>query len=138
MKKVDLKHELEKGGYTCVAFDENKMYYSSKTKGIVPLVELCEKNTNGKKLYLADKITGKAAALLSVKCGAKELYTGVTTKSALSVLDKHAVKTAYERLVPFIKNRSGDGKCPMESLSKDVSEPEEMYIKIKAFLKNNS
>lgn len=137
MKQINLKHELTKGGYTCVAFDENGMYYSSKARGIVPLVELCEKNASGEKLYLADKITGKAAALLSVKCGAQRLYTGVITQDALSVLDKYAVKVEYGKIVSFIKNRSADGKCPMEQLAKNVSCPNQMYDKIKTFLESS-
>lgn len=137
MREIKLKHELLNGGYTCVAFDENGMYYSSKARGILPLVELCEKNASGKKLCLADKITGKAAALLSVKCGAHKLYTRVITQDALFVLDKHNIKVEYEKIVPFIKNRSGDGRCPMEQLARNVSYPKQMYDKVKTFLENS-
>lgn len=134
MNHKQLKCELESGNYTCIAFDENGLYYSSYKQGIVPLAELCEKNTACRKLYIGDKVTGKAAALLTVKCGAQMLYTGVITNDALDVLIEHGIDIEYEKKVPHIKNRTGTGKCPMELLAKDVVFPAEMYDMIKAFL----
>lgn len=138
MNHIQLKEELQRSGCTCVAYDENGLYYSSFARGVAPLAELCQTNTEGKVLYLADKITGKAAALLTVQCGVKLLYTRVITPNALSVLNRYSIDVRCDKIVPFIQNRIGDGKCPMEKLAQDVTTPEEMLSKVLIFLKEMS
>lgn len=134
LNHIQLKQELQRGGYTCVAYDQNGLYFSSFDRGVAPLAQLCDKNDTQAKLYLADKITGKAAALLTVQCGTKMLYTGVITPDALSVLDSYAIDVRYEQIVPYIKNRTGDGKCPMEKLAQGVTSPQAMLSKVLEFL----
>lgn len=134
MNHTQLKQELQNGGYTCVAFDQNGLHYSSFARGVAPLAELCEKNATQTELYLADKITGKAAALLTVQCGAKMLYTGVITPDALSILNEYAIDVQYDQTAPYIENRTGDGKCPMEKLAQGVTSPQVMLSKVLDFL----
>lgn len=134
MNHTQLKQELQNGGYTCVAFDQNGLYYSSFARGVAPLAELCEKNTSHVPLYVADKIIGKAAALLCVKCRITMLYTPVITHSALTVLQSHDISVKCDQKVEYIKNRTGTGKCPMEQLADSVELPEQMYNRVKAFL----
>lgn len=129
-----LKEALERGGYTCIAFNDNGLHYSSHQRGIVPLFELCEKNTAGVPLFVADKVIGKAAALLCVYCRVAVLYADVISESALQVLTEHGIDVQYGKAVEYIKNRDGTGKCPMEALSKGVTNADEMFARILAFV----
>jgi hypothetical protein len=128
-----LKHALK--GYSLVAFKQDEFFFSSLQRGITPLVALCEKNAARDELSLADKVIGKAAALLCVRCGVKTLYAKVLSEEALAVLEASDINTEYEELVPYIENRSGDGKCPMESLAQGVQSPEQMLARVQQFLK---
>ena len=62
--------------------------------------------------YAADRIVGKAAALLYVMMGVKGVFAEVLSESALAVLNKHGVHAEYSVLTPNIINRAGDGLCP--------------------------
>lgn len=128
-----LKQELK--DFALVAFMQGELFFSSKQRGIAPLVALCEKNMNNEELYLADKVIGKAAALLCVQCNAKMLYAKVISQAALRVLEKHSIDVSYDTLVPYIKNREGNGRCPMELLSGGVDKPGEMLLRAQNFLK---
>ena len=130
-----LKKELEKSGYTLIAFDDNgEKKISSTLHGIAPLAELCEKNVENTKLWVADKVTGKAAALLCVQANVVSLYTHVITKTAKKILSSNKIDFSYETCVDYIKNRTNTGKCPMESLSQNVDSPVEMLEKVRKFL----
>ena len=127
-----LKQELK--DFALVAFKQDEFYYSSKQRGIAPLVALCEKSVRKDDLYLADKVIGKAAALLCVHCGVKVLYAKVISEAALAVLQQYDIDTEYDKLVPYIRNREGDGKCPMEKLAHGISDPGEMLLRAQNFL----
>lgn len=134
MNHDQLKRSL--GEYACIAYNSQGLVFTSKLRGVAPLAELCELNTENEELYVADKVVGKAAALLCAYCNVKMLYAAVISEAALEVLASYAIDVSYTALVPYIKNRSGDGKCPMEQLSSDTDSPEEMYRRVKEFLEN--
>jgi hypothetical protein len=129
-----LKQELK--DFALVAFKQDEFYYSSKQRGIAPLVALCEMKMSKDELYLADKVIGKAAALLCVKCGVTVLYAKVVSGAALDVLQQYDIDVAYDTLVPYIRNRERNGKCPMEKLAHGVTEPEQMLVRAQGFLKS--
>ena len=126
--------EQELKDFALVAYRRDERLFSSKQRGIAPLVALCEKNIDHDELYLADKVIGKAAALLCVHCNAKMLYAKVISQAGLSVLQDHGIEAKYDKLVPFIKNRERDGKCPMELLSDGVDKPSDMLKRAQNFL----
>lgn len=76
---------------------------------------------------VADKVVGKAAALMFVLGGVKRVYASVISQSALNVLNTHGVETVYEKLVPYIINRAGNGPCPMEYAVRDTEDPQTAY-----------
>jgi len=63
-----------------------------------------------------------------------QVHADVMSQPALSLLQAHGVKTSYSTLVDHIINRTGDGWCPMERLSRDESDPAAIITKIKDFL----
>lgn len=76
---------------------------------------------------VADKVVGKAAAMLLVRGGAAEIYAEVISEPALEVFEEHVVYCAYNTLVPNIINRAKDGLCPMEQAVLGVNDIERAY-----------
>ncbi len=83
---------------------------------------------------VADKVIGKAAALLAVYGGITSVYTCLTTFSAIEVCKKHCIAIEYEKVVVSIKNRDKSDVCPMEKLSSGVTEPVEMLKRVSDFI----
>ena len=93
--------------YACIAYSDEGLVYTSRQRGIGPLVELCEMNTALDELYVADKVIGKAAALLCVKCSVKMLYAKVASEAAVKILKEHGIETSYDELAEYIKGQDG-------------------------------
>ncbi|MCH5147010.1 MAG: DUF1893 domain-containing protein [Clostridiales bacterium] len=76
---------------------------------------------------VADKVVGKAAAMLLVRGGAIEVYAEVVSEPALEVFKRHGVPCVFGELVPNIINRNKTGICPMEQAVLDENDIEKAY-----------
>lgn len=63
--------------------------------------------------------------------GVKEVFALVISTPALMVLEKNNITVSFDLLTERIKNRKGDGLCPMESLCLNIDNPETAYEKLK-------
>lgn len=116
--------------YTCVlVLDEN--IYTSMQKGISPMLDIIAEKKDVAGYSVADKIVGKAAAMLFAYAGVKAVYAEVISKTAVEILKKYNIPFAYGTLTDFIINRKGDGICPMEQTVSDIYELEKAYIALK-------
>lgn len=100
-------------------------------RGISPLIKMAERNKNLKGYSAADKIIGKAAALLMVLLGIKHVYAEVISQEGCKVLSENNIPYRYEILTDKIINRKGDGTCPMETAVVDIEDPAMAYTIIK-------
>ena len=113
---------LEKENYTCVICRGDDVI-TDRRRGVRPLLELLE---SGKDLHgysAADKVVGKAAAFLYCLLGVKALHAGVLSVPARDVLVSASISVEWGSLVPAIRNRAGDGFCPMETAVWDLTDP---------------
>lgn len=119
---------------TCV-FYNGQIILTDNRRGVRPLLDLLEGDADIAGFSAADKVVGKAAAflycLLKVHC----LYASVISQPALDVLEKAGIHTQYGQLVPAIRNRTGDGYCPIESAVWDIEDAGQAYIAIQETLK---
>lgn len=115
---------------TC-ALCRNKQIFISEKTGISPMIEFIDNKVNLKDFCAADKIIGKAAALLFALAGVKEVYGEVMSKAALPILQKYAIHYEYGTLTENIVNRKGDDMCPMEKTVLGISNPLEAYEALK-------
>jgi translation elongation factor EF-Ts len=76
---------------------------------------------------IADRVAGKAVALLCVYIKAKAVYSDVLSKQAKMVLDENGVKSKWESLVENILNSDRSALCPFEKAAKSISDPVEAY-----------
>ena len=100
---------------------------TSEYKGIRRLLTLVNEQTVLADGFVADRIVGKAAALLMVLQGAKNVYAETIDQPALAVFRTHGVNVMFRKAIPIIINRAGDGICPMENAVLAVDDPREAF-----------
>ena len=123
-KLKELKNTLQVGDYICVIALADSLY-TSRERGVKPLLELLSSGTDVHGNYAADKVVGKAAAFIYAKLGISALYALVVSVPALEVLKRAGITVIYDELSEAIRNRRGDGFCPMESAVMEISDYDE-------------
>lgn len=122
---------LENDTYTCVV-KKGETILHSEARGIAPLLGWLETDKNVLHgAYIADKVIGKAAAMLMVYGGAVQVYAAVISEPAADCFEKNGIAYTYDRKVDHIVNRAGDGMCPMEQCCLMIDSPEEAYRALK-------
>ena len=131
MNIEDLKNILLKENHTIVIYKNDASVYTSNDSGVAPLMKLLKENkAQLKDAMIADKVVGKAAALLMAYGKVKEVYTPTISTPALKVFKNHNIEIHYDKEVGRIINRKGDGLCPMETLCLNIENPEEAFVAI--------
>lgn len=121
-------------GHTiCLCKDGVCLY--SESRGIAPMMSFIADEINLSGYSVADTVVGKAAALLFVKCGIKNVFAKTLSQSAKSILELYGIAYEYEVLTERIINRAGTDACPMEKAVSDTDNPEQAYLILKDKLK---
>lgn len=124
---MNLLEELKSNNYAILASNG----YFSYEDGIKPVINRINENIHYfEGLEVADKIIGKASAMLLTLSGVKKVYTRVLSKAGKEIFDKYGIECVFENLVPFIFNRYGTGMCPMELVVKNIDDLNEAYISL--------
>lgn len=111
---------------TCVLCDGENIIKSSYS-GIRPMLEFISKGTDFSEYSAADRIVGKAAAMLFVLAGVKEVYACVLSRGGEEVLKKHGISYQFGEITDMIINRAGNDICPMEKAVKNIDNPNSAY-----------
>ncbi|MDD2352800.1 MAG: DUF1893 domain-containing protein [Atribacterota bacterium] len=131
---IKAKNILKKNNYTFVLLANGKTVKVSHKRGIMAFMEIIRDN---KKIIedsiIADKVIGKAAAMLAAQNKVKAIYAEILSRKAKEVLDDYSIFCQYEHIVDFIQNRTKDDKCPMEKLTEHIIDPEIAYMQILQF-----
>lgn len=133
MEHKDLQHAktlLQDGGYTCVLCRGDAVY-TSRQRGIQPLMNWIEEGTDLHGFCAADRIVGRAAAFLYCKAGVCAVYAAVLTVGARSLLMHSGIEVQWGELTDGIINRTGTGLCPMEQAVRDALTPEQAFDAIR-------
>ena len=118
---VQARNILQSGNHTCV-FCKGSHILTDDRRGVKPLLELMERKLDG--YCAADKVVGKAAAMLYRLMGITELYAHVISEPAIAVLESGGIRVFYNEKVPAIRNRTNTGFCPMEMAVWDLDDPQ--------------
>ena len=125
---------LNEGRYTCV-LRRSDITLTDDRRGIRPLMELLESGQDFRHFCAADRVVGKAAAFLYCLLGIRAIYARVISIPALEVLMRHGVDVYFDEQVSAIRNRTGDGFCPMETAVWNLNDPEKAPDAIREALK---
>lgn len=118
---------------TCVLC-KGDIIYLSEDKGIAPMINFINNGLDLNGFSAADRIVGKAAAMLFILAGVKEVYASVISKDAIEIFSQYGIKYTYDTLTEKIINRKGNDICPMEKAVKNISQPKLAYEAIKKTL----
>jgi len=122
-----MKHP-ELGEYTCVARLADGTLLTSEEHGIrPPLRWLREGSDLLRGADAADRVIGKAAALLFAYGGVRSLWAARMSEAARGFLRTTDIAFDYDELVPAILNRDATGLCPMEQRALGIDEPGEAF-----------
>ena len=131
----DLLQILHDEGLTLVVKSANGVIHRYTQRGVKDLLSLV--TTDIEVLHgalIADKAVGKAAAACMIEGGVKQVWADVMSEPAMALLTKHGIIAECGELTHHIINRTGDGWCPMEQLSRDLDDPGDIILKVQAFL----
>jgi len=107
--------------------------FETDSSGISGFLRAIEKYGNRLEgASIADRVTGKAVALLCISAGVKAVYTIILSKEAKSALEKYGVHIEWDNLVENILDTCQAETCPFEKLSIEISNPKDAYKKLKA------
>ena len=81
---------------------------------------------------VADRVAGKAIALLCVYANIKEVYAEVLSKKAKTVFEQNDIHHEWKELVGNILDLNKSGVCPFEKAAEGISDPEIAYSAFKA------
>jgi len=135
MQDLELAREiLKKKDLSLAIVKEGEPLFESSSSGINGLLQAVEKlKDNLHESSVADRIVGRAAALLLVYSHVKEVYAATLSSEGLKVLKEYDVPAEHDDLVPKILDREGKNICPFERFSLTIKSVDEAYEQLKAF-----
>lgn len=83
---------------------------------------------------LADKIVGKAVAMVAAYAGVTNVYTPLGSEAAQRVFLDQGIVFHAERIVPLIRNKRNDDMCPLEKLTMPLNAPSEAVSALRGFV----
>ena len=99
--------------------------YTCTDRGVRPLLRMIREGRSLRGFSVADKVVGKAPALLYAVLGPEAVFSPVMSWTGRAVLRCSGIATSYDTLVRHIQNRAKTGQCPMDSSVSNVWEPYE-------------
>ena len=106
---------------------------TSDRKGIRTLLDMADTPEAFRGGRIADKIVGRAAAFLMIRCGFRQVYAETVSDGALALLEAAGSPCTFGIRTPYIQNRAGTGPCPMDTLVAALHQPDEAYEAMKQY-----
>lgn len=127
------KSRLKEGNLTLSIVKDGKVLFETVSHGVSGFLDAVEKCGNRlEKASVADRIVGKAIALLCVYAKVRAVYAVTLSKKAKAVLEENSVHHEWENLVENILGVDGKSVCPFEKLADEIPNPKEAYKKLRA------
>lgn len=130
------KRILNENELSLVIVNKSNIIFKSQESGIRSLIQAIE--TSGETLLrasVADKIVGKAAALLMLYAGMDNVHANLVSEPAEQLLSGRKKNLSYLKMVTNILNRDRSDICPMEKMSLKMQSPEEAFMAFSELLK---
>ena len=127
---------LREEKWSLVIVKNGEVIFSSSSPGISSILQAIE--DLGDRISgasVADKVIGKAAALLFAYSRIKGAYAVILSIEGLNTLRKNRILVDYENLVLRILNKSGKDICPFEKIVLEVESPSQAYKELKRLAK---
>jgi thioredoxin 1 len=127
------KKRLEEKRLTLSIVKDGDVIFETGSRGISGFLEAVERLGSGlEEASIADRVVGKAIALLCVYAKVKAAYAIILSEEAKSLLEKYGVYHEWDSLVESILDLGKTGMCPFERLATEISDPKDAYRRLKA------
>lgn len=131
------KRILKERKLTLAIVRNGKLIFESNDHGIIGFIKAIEElggELNG--AYMADKIVGRAIALLAIYAGIRGVYAEIISKYGLKTLmEGNIEEIEYGEIVDVIMDKTGRNICPFEKEAQETYEPSKAYEKFKLMIK---
>lgn len=121
---------VKNGKASFVIVKNNHIVSAESPRGIDYVLKMQEEGAL-KNTFIADKIIGKAAAMIFTYAGVNSCYGETISNEAIKWLQEHNISVTYGTCVESIQNRTGDGICPMEQTVLNINDEAEAIILLK-------
>ena len=124
---------LNQKSLSLVVVKNGKVLFETESHGLNDLVKMINQlQSSMKGSSVADRIVGRAAALLFIYSGVSAVFAPTISDGGIEILDNNNVFHEFEKRVPRILNSKKTDVCPFEKLVAELSSPEEAYERLKA------
>lgn len=134
----DLEHAKDifaVGGYAFVMVKDGQLLATGTHEGAGELLDaVTELAGSARGAALADKVVGKAVAMVAVYAGLSAVWTQLGSDAAEQVMREHGIPFEMEKTVPLIRNKRDDGPCPMERLTMPFEMPSAAVSALREFV----
>jgi hypothetical protein len=105
---------------------------SHRISGFIHAIDTLGTQLNG--ASIADRVAGKALALLCIYAGIREVYAEVLSRKAKALFEENDVACQWEQLVDNVLDLNKTGMCPFEKFAAEISDPKDSYSAFKGLL----
>ena len=127
------KDRLSEDGLTLSIVKNGEVVFETVSHGVSGFLEAVEKfGDELEGASVADRIVGRAVALLCVYAKVGAVYAMVLSRNAKELLEENMVHYEWKRLVENILNVNKTELCPFERLAMEISSPRDAYERLKA------
>lgn len=128
---------MEEEGQSLVIVRDGRMLFSSRLAGVSSLLDALDNNVLPGS-SVADKVIGRAAAMIAVQGEVTAVHTPVMSEGAAEVLTEAGVLYCAEKIVPFLRNKDSTGPCPIEAATEFTVVPEKAVNALRNLLRDLS
>ncbi len=130
------KHILTRDSLAFVLVKDGSVLQTGTDPGVRELIiAIRSLNESAFGASLADKIVGKAVAMVARYARLSAVYSPLASEAARQALARAKISFEYDQLVPLILNKRNDGPCPMERLTMPIDDPREAVVALAEFVK---
>jgi hypothetical protein len=131
----EAERALKSGNLTMAAVKGGRLIFSTSVPGLRAIFSaLGALGGEFPGSSVADKVVGRAAALLYAHYGARAVFGATMSEGAAAVLRERGIGVRFDRLVPEIRGRDGVGMCPFERAVMGIRDPGEAVREISRLL----
>ena len=128
----EARKRINSGQATCVLIRDGQIVDEASGPGVKPILHFLEDKPGSLDgAEVADKIVGKAAAMLLTLGKAKSVHGEIMSQSAHDYLISNNISPQHANLIQQINNRTNTGTCPLELTVTNIQNPQEAYTAIK-------
>jgi hypothetical protein len=127
------KQTLDKKELTLVIVKNSQILFETRShriSGFLGAIEQFGDELEG--ASLADRVAGKAIALLCIYARIKEVYAEVLSRKAKTVFEQSSIIHEWKELVENVLDLNKSGVCPFEKAAAGISDPREAYRAFRA------